>query len=155
VLERERRHDRQQYGQRRALPANLVREGPAALAFGDVVAQLTAAQRAAAQDGELLTDLTAIGLAGVPAAHERLTRLKDKRLDLRRAHAEDHRDLVVRVRFKLSEDQRGALVLRQALQVGKQRAQVLAMLDLGAQAGCRGHEGCAVADISVLTSRAQ
>ena len=66
----------------------------------------------------------------VARAHQRLARLEDERLDLLPAHAEDRRDLLVGLVAELEEDQRGALVVGQALQLVHQLAQVGAQLDL-------------------------
>ncbi|MEY2513589.1 MAG: hypothetical protein QOJ89_947 [bacterium] len=62
VLERGRCHDGQQDSQPGVLATNLCREPTTALAVLDVVRQQAAAQRAAAQNGELLADLAAVSL---------------------------------------------------------------------------------------------
>jgi hypothetical protein len=70
VLERERRDDGQQHGKSGALAANLTGELAAALALLDVMAQLTATQRASTHNGELLADLSATGSAPQAPVHE-------------------------------------------------------------------------------------
>ena len=84
--------------------------------------------------GQLLADLDARRLARRAGAQQRLARLEDERLDLLPAHAEDGRDLLVGLVAELEEDQRGALVVGQALQLGHQLAQVGAPLDVGGHA---------------------
>jgi hypothetical protein len=134
LLERDRRRDGQHEGHRRALALHLGLERRAGGADGDVTAQLGAPQRAAAQHGELLLDLAAVGVARLARAGQRLAGLEDECLDLVPAHVERHSDLVVGEGTELGEDERRALVLGELLQVGEHVAQVLAALDLGREA---------------------
>jgi hypothetical protein len=67
-------------------------------------------------------------------AQQRLTRLEHESLDLLPAHAEDRRDLLVGLVSELEEDEGGPLVVRQALQLRHQLAQLGAPLDLGGRA---------------------
>ena len=93
---------------------------------------------AAAQHRELLLDLPAVGVARRARARQRLARLEHQRLDLVLAHAQRPADLLVAQGTELGQDERGPLVLGQALQVGEQLAQVLAPLDLGREPLDRG-----------------
>jgi hypothetical protein len=71
VLERERRRHRQQHGQPRSLTTHLNLKRAATLALRDVMAQLAATPRAAAQNRELLANWFAVSLACQPTTHER------------------------------------------------------------------------------------
>ena len=122
----------------------------------EVRARLAARGQDAGEDGELLADLRAGGLAGALGALEPLAGLEDERLDLVALDAEDLGDLVVPAVLELEEDERRALVLGQALDVADEVLEVAAALDLGGEAVGAGQalEGV-VAPGDVVTARAQ
>ena len=94
-----------------------------------VAAQRPAAQGSAARDREFLADRGAGGRAGVALGHQLGAGLEDEGLDLARGHADRRGDLGLRHAAELEQDQRGALVLGQASEVGDQFAQVGAQGD--------------------------
>ena len=110
--------------------ADLVFEGLAARTAIDVGAQEAARRNAPLHRGQLLANVAARMLPGLAAAHERLARLEDERLDLLRADAQHAGDVLLRVVAELEQDQRGALIGREPLHVVEHLAQVLAPLDL-------------------------
>jgi hypothetical protein len=88
-----------------------------------------AGQDLAPQGGDQLPDLGARAVPGLPASDKALAGLEDERLDLRRANPQHGRDLVMRVVPELKQDERRALIDRQALHVLDDFAQLLAPLD--------------------------
>ena len=128
------RHQRQDHRERRALSAHVALELRAGGTAVDVGAHDAAPRHPPGDGRELLADLGAWRLARRARAQQRLARLEDEGLDLLPAHAEDGRDLLVGLVAELEEDQRGALVIGQALQLGHQLAQVGAPLDVGGHA---------------------
>ena len=95
-----------------------------------MVTQPAAAQRATAQSGELPADLGAWGLTGLAPGDEAAAGAEHERLHLLRLAAEHLARLGVRQGTQLGEQQRGALVARQAAEITKEVAQLGALLDL-------------------------
>jgi hypothetical protein len=87
---------------------------------------------------ELLADLVAGRGPSAAARRERLARLEDERLHLLGRDSQHLGDLLVAQGVELRQDERGALILRQALEVAQQVAQVLAVLDVGDEPVDRG-----------------
>jgi hypothetical protein len=129
VLERERRRDGHEDGQRGVVVAELAPVLATALALVQVATQRSSAERRAAHRPQLQADLVAVGLASGARGHERLAGLEDEGLDLGPRHLERERDLVVAESSELCHDQRGALVGREPAQVDDQVPQLLAPLD--------------------------
>ena len=103
--------------------------------------QRRAPQGAAAQRRELLLDVAAGGVARLARLHEGGTRLEDEGGDPGAPDAEDVRDLLVVEVAQLGEDERGALVVAERVQVVDQGLEVGALLDLGGQTHGDGQGG--------------
>jgi hypothetical protein len=124
--------------QRSALTADLSLEGSAARTAIYVRAYDAPRQESGLHRRQPLADLGARILPRPPPAHQRLTRLEDQRLDFLFAHPEHGGDFPVRVIPELKENERGALVGRQPVDVIQHLAEVLPALDLirNALKGC-------------------
>src|SRR3954469_6470786 len=125
----ERRHDRQDDRQRRPLAANLEVEGGARRAAVEVAADDAAPRQRARARRQMAADLGAGRVARRPRAQQTLARLEHERLDLRALDVEHLRDLGVRVVPELEQDERGALVLGQPVEILDEVAQIGAKLD--------------------------
>jgi hypothetical protein len=112
LLERDRGRDRQHSAELATLAVDLGPELAAARALAEVAPEVRAAQRAAAEARELLTDLGAVGLPGGTAGDQRFAGLEHECLHLVLGDAEDTPDLLVAERVHLGEHERRALVLR-------------------------------------------
>jgi hypothetical protein len=112
------------------LPAQRHLELAAADTAADVAAQGAPAQRRAGERRELEPDLSARGVSRVPRGDQRVARLKYERADLGGVHIEHLGDLGVTERLELRQHESGALWLGQLAEVGHERAQFLAALDL-------------------------
>lgn len=75
-------------------------------------------------------NLKARAIASLPATDERFTRLEYEGLYLLTAHPQHLRDLRVRLVAELKQDQRGALVWAQALDLLEKLTQLLSPFDL-------------------------
>ncbi|HEV2723709.1 MAG TPA: hypothetical protein VGV10_03675 [Thermoleophilaceae bacterium] len=95
--------------------------------------QLTPPQGAAAGGGELLLDLFAAGIARVATLDQPGSCAKHEPLHLGHLAAQHLGHVGVREAAELGEHERGALVVRQLLQVGHELAQVGALLHLIAE----------------------
>ena len=104
---------------------------------------------------QVAADLGAGRVAGGARAQQALTGLEDERLDLLAAHRQHLRDLGVRVVAHLEEDERGALVVGQAVQIGDEVAQVGALLDGLGEAGDDARVGLLVVGRLVRPAGAQ
>ena len=133
ALQAQRRDDRQDQRHRGTLAADLGPEGLARGAGLDVAPQRRAPQGAAAQRRELLLDVAAGRVARLARLHEGGTRLEDEGGDPGAPDAEDVRDLLVVEVAQLGEDERGALVVAQRVQIVDERLQIGPLLDLGSQ----------------------
>jgi hypothetical protein len=107
------------------LPVDLVLEGGTSAAALDVSAQLAALRHVSRGRGEGLSDLPARPIPGPAATPERLTGLEDERLDLLPTHAERRADLSVGLVPQLEQDERSALIGREAADVVDQLTQLL------------------------------
>ena len=128
-LELTRQHHRQNQRQRGALTPDLPLEGCAAGAAVDVGARNTPGQHAAAHRRQPLADLGARVLPRAPPPGQPLARLEYQRLDLLFAHPEHGCDFLVRMIRELEQNECGALIVGQPLQVIEHLSEVLAPLD--------------------------
>ena len=113
-----------------ALAIDLLAEVAAAGAFVQVPAQVGAPERAAVKIRELLANLRAVGLARSAAGHQRLAGLEHECLYLFLGDPEHISDLLVAERVHLRQDERRALLIRQAPQVGDEVTEILTALHL-------------------------
>jgi hypothetical protein len=112
------------------LPVDFVLEGGTSAAALDVSAQLAALRHVSGGRGEGLSDLPAGPIPGPAAAPERLTGLEDERLDLLSTYPERRADLSMRLIAQLEQDERSALIGREAADVVDQFTQLLGALEL-------------------------
>ena len=134
-LQADGRHQGQDRRERGALAAHLALELRAARAAVDVACARMLRRGTRPVTVASCSRISTHGVSrAVARAQQRLAGLEDERLDLLAAHAEHRRDLRVGLVAELEEDQRGALVVGQALQLVDQLAQVGAQLDLGRHA---------------------
>ncbi|HEV3390517.1 MAG TPA: hypothetical protein VG057_15965 [Solirubrobacteraceae bacterium] len=127
-------------------------EGCAARTAIDVGACHAAGQDAAAHRRQSLADLRARMLPRPTSTGQPLAGLEYQRLDFLFAHAEHSGDFVVRVIGELEQNERGALVGREPLQVIQHLANVLPALDHVCHTLPRGSILRHVADIDVAAS---
>jgi hypothetical protein len=104
-------------------------EGCAARAAIDVGACDAPGQDAATHRRQPLADVCARMLPRAPSTEEPLTCLEYERLDFLSAHPEHSGDFLVRMIRELEQNERGALIGRQPLQVIQHFAKVLPPLD--------------------------
>ncbi len=121
--------DRDDERERGALPAHLMLVGPAGRAPIDVRAHLTADGNHAARARHSLPHLRAGALPRRARAHQPLPRLEDQRLDLVGSQVEHACDLRVRVVPELEQHERGALIVRQPLDILNELPQLLTARD--------------------------
>jgi hypothetical protein len=121
-----RRHHRQDERERGALAAHLVLEGSATWATLDVGARPAAGQDLAADVCDQLARGRTGSVARVATTDQPFTGLEDEGLHLLPAHAQHGRDLGVGLASKLEQNQRGALIGREAVHVVDHLAEVFA-----------------------------
>jgi hypothetical protein len=121
------RQDWQQDRERLTLGTNGELEVAAAGAQVQMPAQRPTAQFPAARRRELFANVMAGCTARVAVGDQGAARLVDERLDLARRTPHDRGDRLMAEIFELHQQQRAALILRQAADGGEEFAQILAL----------------------------
>jgi hypothetical protein len=117
LLQRERRHDRQECAHRPALVVDLFAERAAAGTLAQVATEVGPAQRATMEVRELLADHRAVRLTRGATGDQRFACLEHERLHLVLWHAEDVADLLMAERVHLGEHERGPLFVGQPAEI--------------------------------------
>ncbi len=130
VLQRERRHERQQRAQLAPLAGDTVGVGAAVRAGAHVASQAAAQQRRAASGRELFADLAAVRVTRRAVGDELRAGLVDERLDLLGADAEHPADLAVAEAVDLRQHERRPLGLGEVAQALEHAADLLVELEV-------------------------